>query len=55
MSAGLLIQSFRRVLQADPGFKAQNLLTMQGLTGGGEKTVRLRYHVSPAYFQTMED
>lgn len=29
VGAGLLIQSFRKVLQIDPGFKAQNLLTMQ--------------------------
>lgn len=29
VGAGLLVQSFRRVLQVDTGFKAQNLLTMQ--------------------------
>jgi putative ABC transport system permease protein len=29
LGAGLLIQSFRRVLAVDPGFKAQNLLTLQ--------------------------
>ena len=29
VSAGLLIQSFRRVLQVDPGFDSQSLLTMQ--------------------------
>src|SRR5262245_10067151 len=29
VGAGLLIQSFRRVLAVDPGLKAQNLLTMQ--------------------------
>jgi predicted permease len=29
VGAGLLVQSFRRVLEVDPGFEAQNLLTMQ--------------------------
>ena len=29
VGAGLLVQSFRRVLEVDPGFKARGLLTMQ--------------------------
>lgn len=49
VGAGLLIQSFRRVLEVDPGFKPQNLLTMQISVNNPDG------HQVAAFFQQLQD
>jgi putative ABC transport system permease protein len=49
VGAGLLIQSFRRVLQVDPGFDAQNLLTMQVSVNNPDG------HQVAAFFQQLQE
>jgi putative ABC transport system permease protein len=49
VGAGLLIQSFRRVLQVDPGFKPENLLTMQVSVNNPDG------HQVAAFFQQLQE
>ena len=50
LGAGLLMQSFRRVLQVDPGFKSENLLTMQVSVNNSDG-----YQVSGFFSQLQEN
>ena len=49
VGAGLLVQSFRKVLQVDPGFNAQNLLTMQVSVNNPDG------HQVASFFQQLEE